>query len=75
MPWEGFSLHSQLLFQLHLNYIGIRMEMIFIMRLWVNMSKMAHIIVGPNPESNGGDVEGVGDEVAHVPHVTHVPSG
>ena len=39
------------------------------------MSIMAHIIVGPNPESNGGDVEGVGDEVTHVPHVTHVPSG
>ena len=42
------------------------------MYLNVNMS-MTYIIVGPDPESNGGDVEGVGDEVADVPHVTHVP--
>ena len=32
-----------------------------------------YIIIGPDPESNGGDVEGVGDEVADVPHVAHVP--
>ena len=33
---------------------------------------MTYIIVGPDPQPNGGDVEGVGDEVDDVPHVAHV---
>ena len=42
------------------------------MNVRIKMS-MTHIIVGPDPQPNGGDVEGVGDEVADVPHVTDVP--
>ena len=37
-------------------------------------TEMTYIIVSPDPESDGGDVEGVGDEVSHVPHVAHIPS-
>ena len=32
----------------------------------------AYIVVGSDPERDGGDVEGVGDEVHHVPHVADV---
>ena len=34
---------------------------------------MSNIVVRSDPEANCCDVEGVGDEVAHVPHVAHVP--
>ena len=33
---------------------------------------MTYIIIGPDPEPNCGDVEGVGDEVHHIPHVADV---
>ena len=32
----------------------------------------AHVIVGPHPQPDGGHIEGVGDEVHHVPHVADV---
>ena len=31
-----------------------------------------HIVISTQSESDGGDVEGVGDEVDDVPHVAHV---
>lgn len=37
------------------------------------MIMMTNIIVRSDPEADCCDVEGVGDEVAHVPHVAHVP--
>ena len=37
------------------------------------MIMMTNIVVRSDPETNCCDVEGVGDEVAHVPHVAHVP--
>ena len=37
------------------------------------MIMMTNIVVRSDPEANRCDVEGVGDEVAHVPHVAHVP--
>ena len=37
------------------------------------MIMMTNIVVRSDPETNCCDVEGVRDEVAHVPHVAHVP--
>ena len=31
-----------------------------------------HVVVSTQPEADGGDVEGVGDEVDDVPHVADV---
>ena len=37
------------------------------------MIMMSNIVVRSDPEADCCDVERVGDEVAHVPHVAHVP--
>ena len=39
------------------------------------LDDVTHIIVSPEPEADGGHIEGVGDEVHDVPHVTEVPAG
>ena len=38
------------------------------------MIMMSNVVVRSDPEADCCDVEGVGDEVAHVPHVAHVPN-
>ena len=36
------------------------------------VSQQTYVIVGSQPQSDGGKVEGVGHEVGHVPHVADV---
>ena len=39
------------------------------------VTQQTYVIVGSQPQSDGGKVEGVSDEVRHVPHVADVLLG
>ena len=74
LPRKAHCVDSQLLLTKHL-VVKQRISSVFVLHL----ARLNYIKIGHSPQSDGGHVERVGDEVHDVPHVidvllqSHVP--